>query len=194
MMQELSRWRQLFLQYLTEMIEMNNSQTVAAISTAQGEGGIGVIRISGDDAPLIADRVFQSCNGRRLAEMKGYTAAFGKIIRDGEELDEAVALVFRAPHSYTGENVVELSCHRSRGGHRHHQRQKPQRRTSRPLRQGRCAPQENQRRQGQPARTRGAPFRLGGLSRGGHRRGHRRNDSRRLQQRRSGAFTPAADL
>ena len=111
MMQELSRWRQLFLQYLTEMIEMNNSQTVAAISTAQGEGGIGVIRISGDDAPLIADRVFQSCNGRRLAEMKGYTAAFGKIIRDGEELDEAVALVFRAPHSYTGENVVELSCH-----------------------------------------------------------------------------------
>ena len=90
---------------------MNDSKTIAAISTAQGEGGIGVIRISGSDAVAIADRVFKNINERRLTELRGYTAAFGKIISGGEELDEAVALVFRAPHSYTGEDVVELSCH-----------------------------------------------------------------------------------
>lgn len=90
---------------------MNDNKTIAAISTAQGEGGVGVIRISGDDSAVIADRVFKNINGKKLADMKGYTAAFGKIIYNNEEIDEAVALVFKAPHSYTGENVVELSCH-----------------------------------------------------------------------------------
>ena len=85
--------------------------TIAAISTAQGEGGIGVIRISGDRAIEIADNVFKNINGKKLAGMKGYTAAYGSIIYENEKLDECVALVFRAPHSYTGENVVELSCH-----------------------------------------------------------------------------------
>lgn len=87
------------------------SNTIAAISTAQGEGGIGVIRISGESAIEIADKIFKNINNKKLTDMKGYTAAFGKIIFGGEEIDEAVALVFRAPHSYTGENVVELSCH-----------------------------------------------------------------------------------
>ena len=86
-------------------------KTITAISTAQGEGGIGVIRISGDNAFEIADKVFKSINNKKIAEMKGYTASFGKICHNGEEIDEAVALVFRAPHSYTGEDVVELSCH-----------------------------------------------------------------------------------
>ena len=90
---------------------MNDNKTIAAISTAQGEGGIGVIRISGEDSAVIGDRVFKNINGKKLVDMKGYTAAFGKIIYNGEELDEAVALVFKAPNSYTGENVVELSCH-----------------------------------------------------------------------------------
>ena len=90
---------------------MTDNNTIAAISTAQGEGGIGVIRISGSEAISVADRVFANINGKCLQNMKGYTAAFGKIIFDGEELDEAVALVFRAPHSYTGEDTVELSCH-----------------------------------------------------------------------------------
>ncbi len=88
-----------------------SNSTIAAISTAQGEGGIGVIRISGDSAFAVADRIFKNINGRLLSDMKGYTAAFGKIMNCGEEIDEAVALVFRAPHSYTGEDVVELSCH-----------------------------------------------------------------------------------
>lgn len=87
------------------------SNTIAAISTAQGEGGIGVIRISGESAIKIADKIFKNINNKKLTDMKGYTAAFGKVVFGGEEIDEAVALVFRAPHSYTGENVVELSCH-----------------------------------------------------------------------------------
>ncbi len=90
---------------------MKTNTTIAAISTAQGEGGIGVIRVSGDGAIEIADKVFKNINNKKLCDMKGYTAAFGSIIFEGEKLDEAVALVFRAPHSYTGEDVVELSCH-----------------------------------------------------------------------------------
>ena len=90
---------------------MKTNSTIAAISTAQGEGGIGVIRVSGDGAIEIADKVFKNINNKKLSDMKGYTAAFGRIVFEGEKLDEAVALVFRAPHSYTGEDVVELSCH-----------------------------------------------------------------------------------
>lgn len=86
-------------------------QTIAAISTANGIGGIGVIRISGEKAIQIAEQVFRSVSGKGLSTLKGYTAAYGKIYDGNEPVDEAVALVFRAPHSYTGEDVVELSCH-----------------------------------------------------------------------------------
>ncbi len=84
---------------------------IAAISTANASSGIGVIRISGDDAIEIADRVFSSVSGKKLREIKGYTALFGHVFDDTSVIDECVALVFRAPKSYTGENVVELSCH-----------------------------------------------------------------------------------
>lgn len=85
--------------------------TIAAVATPAGTGGIGVIRLSGENAIAIADGVFCSVSGKKLQEIPGYTALFGTI-RDGNEiLDEAVALVFRAPKSYTGEDVVELSCH-----------------------------------------------------------------------------------
>ena len=86
-------------------------KTIAAVSTPPGTGGISVIRISGDDAVQIADKVFVSVSGKKLAQLKGYSAAYGKVYDNGELLDEAVATVFLAPHSYTGENVVELSCH-----------------------------------------------------------------------------------
>lgn len=92
-------------------MSLHNTHTIAAISTAQGEGGIGVIRISGDDAITVADKVFVSVTGKKLADMKGYTAAFGHIYNNNEAIDEAVAVVFRTPKSYTGEDVVELSCH-----------------------------------------------------------------------------------
>lgn len=87
------------------------AQTIAAIATPAAAGGISVIRISGSDALTIADRVFSAKNGIPLSGRRGYTAAFGAVVRHGEVLDEAVATVFNEPHSYTGENVVELSCH-----------------------------------------------------------------------------------
>lgn len=87
-------------------------QTIAAIATAMAPGGIGVIRLSGDRAMEIGSRVFRAPNGINLTEMDGYTCAFGHVFAAaGERLDECVATVFRAPKSFTGENVVELSCH-----------------------------------------------------------------------------------
>ncbi len=87
------------------------SDTIAAIATSAAPAGIGVIRISGDDAAVIADRIFIAKSGVSIAEMSGYKAAFGSVHDNGEMLDEAVALRFVAPHSYTGEDTVELSCH-----------------------------------------------------------------------------------
>lgn len=88
-----------------------NGTTIAAISTPQAEGGIAVIRISGDKSLEIADKVFHTISGRLPSEMKGYTCAYGKAVRNDEILDEGVLTVFKAPKSYTGEDVVEISCH-----------------------------------------------------------------------------------
>lgn len=85
--------------------------TIAAIATAQGAGGIGVIRISGEDAFSIAQKVFHPVNGKKIEDMQGYTASFGYIYQENEKIDEGVLLVYRAPHSYTGEHVAEISCH-----------------------------------------------------------------------------------
>lgn len=85
--------------------------TIAAISTAQIPAGIGVLRISGSGAIQVADKIFTSRRGKLLSEISGYTALFGKAHDGDDEIDECIALVFRAPHSYTGEDVVELSCH-----------------------------------------------------------------------------------
>lgn len=85
--------------------------TIAAISTAQGQGGIGVIRVSGEDAFTIVDKIFKSVSGKKIMDIKGYTALFGHIYNNEEVLDEAVVLKYVAPKSFTGENVVEISCH-----------------------------------------------------------------------------------
>ena len=85
------------------------STTVAAIATPLVTGGIGIVRISGPDAITIADKVFRG--SRKLCDLKGYEACFGHVYSGEEKLDECVALVFRAPRSFTGENVAELSCH-----------------------------------------------------------------------------------
>ena len=85
--------------------------TIAAISTANGVGGMGVIRISGENACEVAQRVFRSVSNKDITKMQGYTATFGMVYDGDEKIDEAVALVFKAPHSYTGEDVVEISCH-----------------------------------------------------------------------------------
>ena len=87
------------------------SDTIAAVATPLSAGGIGVIRISGESAIEIADKVVRTTSGKSLASLKGYTAAHGKVYLENEAIDECVALVFRAPKSYTGENTVEISCH-----------------------------------------------------------------------------------
>lgn len=85
--------------------------TIAAISTGMAAGGIGIVRISGEDSIKIADSIFSSISGKKIADISGYSALYGKAV-DGEDvLDTAVALLFRAPKSYTGEDVVEISCH-----------------------------------------------------------------------------------
>lgn len=85
--------------------------TIAAISTGRAPGGIGVIRISGENAINVADKVFSSFNGKKLCELSGYSALYGKAIDEKGSIDNVVALVFKAPKSYTGEDVVEISCH-----------------------------------------------------------------------------------
>lgn len=88
------------------------TSTIAAIATAPGAGGIAVVRLSGPESYAVAERVFRPQNpAKRVADAKGYTALFGHFVRGDEPFDEGVALFFRAPHSYTGEDVVELSCH-----------------------------------------------------------------------------------
>lgn len=87
------------------------AKTIAAVATGNSVSGIGVIRISGDRAIEIAQKVFKALDGTPLSELKGYTAKYGKVYSNGESFDNAVALVFRNPKSYTGEDVVELSVH-----------------------------------------------------------------------------------
>lgn len=94
-----------------EVNPVENSGTIAAIATPNAAGGIGIVRISGDSAIEIADRVFSAVSGKKLADAAGYSAHFGTVSLCGKPIDEAIALVFRAPKSYTGENTVELSCH-----------------------------------------------------------------------------------
>ena len=90
---------------------MSDLSSIAAISTPLGTGGVGIIRISGKNATEIADRIFVSVNGKKLSSSKGYRAYFGRIFDGETAVDEVVCLVFRAPHSYTGEDVVEINCH-----------------------------------------------------------------------------------
>ena len=86
--------------------------TVAALSTPAAPAGLGVVRVSGRDAVAVASRVFRPASpSRSLDSLSGYTAAYGHVTDEEGDIDECVALVFRAPHSYTGEDVVEVSCH-----------------------------------------------------------------------------------
>lgn len=85
---------------------------ICAVSTPLAEGGISVIRISGDNAVSIGAKVFKPLSCKSVENMAGYTCAYGKIVdKNGREVDDGVLTVFRAPKSYTGENVCEISCH-----------------------------------------------------------------------------------
>ena len=89
-----------------------NGTTIAAIATPPGKGGIAVVRLSGPQALAKADRVFAPADRTKtVAAAAGFTALLGYFYAEGRRCDQTVALVFRAPKSYTGEEVVELSCH-----------------------------------------------------------------------------------
>lgn len=96
---------------------MQQEDTICAIATAQG-GAIGIIRVSGINAIQYTSRIFHSASGKPLNEQKAYTLSFGQIINPNDAqqhvVDEVLVSVFRAPHSYTGEDSTEISCHGSR--------------------------------------------------------------------------------
>ena len=98
---------------IKRIMYIRNEDTICAPATVPGTGAISVIRISGPEALAIADKVI-TCSKGTICDSKGYTMKFGTVkSASGDVLDEVVASIFRAPHSYTGENSVEISCHAS---------------------------------------------------------------------------------
>lgn len=89
------------------------SDTICAVATAPGVGGISVIRISGSEAIGIVDQIFSCREVRTLERAKDHTAYFGRFSHEGTVIDEGLVSCFKAPRSYTGEDVVEISCHGS---------------------------------------------------------------------------------
>ncbi len=91
---------------------MNNlTHVIAAVSTPPGKGGVAIIRMSGDGAFEIAERVFFPASGKKFSECKPRMQIYGHIIEDGEIIDDVLVTRFPAPHSYTGEDTVEIGCH-----------------------------------------------------------------------------------
>lgn len=88
------------------------SETIAAISTPMSDGGIGIIRISGEDAFLVADRIYQSkSRNKKLSDQPSHTIHYGYIYDDGIVIDEVLIMLMRAPRSFTAEDTVEINCH-----------------------------------------------------------------------------------
>lgn len=88
------------------------NDTIAAIATAMSDSGIGIVRISGDEAIAVADKIFRSVKeSKKISNVKSHTAHYGAIYDGDEYLDEVILLVMKAPHSYTTEDTVEINCH-----------------------------------------------------------------------------------
>ena len=92
---------------------MLNNETIIALATPSGSGAIAVLRISGENAIAVASQKFKSVSGKSLQEQKSHTIHLGHIVDAEKVLDKVLVSVFKAPNSYTGENVVEISCHGS---------------------------------------------------------------------------------
>lgn len=92
---------------------MQENNIIAAISTPPGIGGIAIIRLSGNGSIELTDMVFKSANRRKLTEQKANTIHFGSIMENDSVMDEVLVSIFKAPHSFTGEDVIEISCHGS---------------------------------------------------------------------------------
>lgn len=92
---------------------MLHSDTIGAISTAAGEGGIGIVRLSGDGAIAVAASIFKAKSKIKVEDIASHRVTYGKIVdpKSQQQVDEALLLVMRAPHSYTAEDVVEIHCH-----------------------------------------------------------------------------------
>ena len=91
----------------------SNQETIVAIASGTG-GAIALIRISGPDAIAIADRIFSGVSHKSLTQSKGFTLHYGCIRNElGETIDDVILSLFKAPHSYTGEDMIEVTCHGS---------------------------------------------------------------------------------
>ena len=87
------------------------TETIAAIATAAGTAGVGIVRISGEQAAEVAGRVFSSPSGKEPGRYKTHTVHYGYVHDDGQPVDEALLILMRAPHSFTAEDTVEIQCH-----------------------------------------------------------------------------------
>jgi len=92
---------------------MYNEGTIIALSSPPGSGAIAIIRISGEEAISKTDIFFKSKSGKKLKQCKGYTISYGYLVENEEIIDEVVVSLYKGPHSYTGENIIEISCHGS---------------------------------------------------------------------------------
>jgi tRNA modification GTPase len=92
---------------------MINQDTIIALATPNGLGAISVLRISGKNSISITEKVFKAKNSKLLSDQKSHTVHLGHLLKNGHELDEVLITLFKGPHSYTGENTIEISCHGS---------------------------------------------------------------------------------
>ena len=89
----------------------NLNDTIAAISTAIGEAGIAIVRMSGDDSVNIIDKIFKSASGKKMAEAENRKFLYGHIVDGDKKIDEVLVVKMKGPHSYTAEDIVEIHCH-----------------------------------------------------------------------------------
>jgi tRNA modification GTPase len=92
---------------------MISQETIVALASPSGAGAIAIIRLSGKDSITIAEQLFQSVLGKSISKQKTHTIHLGHIVEDGKVFDQVLLSIFKNPHSYTGEDVVEISCHGS---------------------------------------------------------------------------------
>ena len=90
---------------------MNKTETIAAIATAMNNSGIGIVRISGDDAFAIIKKIFRPYKNKNIDEVSSHTVHYGTIVDGDQIIDEVLVLIMKAPHTYTRENTVEIDCH-----------------------------------------------------------------------------------
>lgn len=89
----------------------NLNDTIAAISTAIGEAGIAIVRMSGDDSINIIDEIFKSASGKKMAEAENRKFLYGHIVDGDKQIDEVLVVKMKGPHSYTAEDIIEIHCH-----------------------------------------------------------------------------------